>query len=262
LLVIAAAVLLSALGVTLASRLTIDTDLANLIPQDYPSVRALEKLRDTVGAESEAAVAIVSSSFDANRAFAEAFIPAALALKEPGSGEPYFRTVEYRKDVNFLEDNALYFATDAELDMLQDYLDAKIEEASLEANPFYFSLDDEEDRAASTDSVGAELQTIYKEIVSKEYPISDDSTTLVLRLYPAGSQTDISYIEHAYAKLDSLAAALKPASYHPDMTVTSAGRLLRQLIEVSTIRKDVMSSFGSGVSAVLLMVVLYFFYKS
>ena len=254
---------LSVGGTLLATRLTIDTDLANLIPPEYDSVQALEKLRDEVGAESEVAIAIESPSFDSNVAFAEALIPAALELTGERYSEPYFRSVEFRKDVVFLENNALYFGTPAELDMLQDYLDAKIEEAALDANPFFFNLDDEDDdTAAQTDSLGEELQAIYRDIVSKEYPVSDDSTTLVLRFYPSGSQTDFQFVEKAYADLEALAQSIDPVSYHPDMKITTAGRLLRQLIEVNTLRKDVLNSFGSGVLAVLLMVVSYFFYKS
>lgn len=254
---------LSVGGVLLATRLSIDTDLANLIPPEYPSVQALEKLRDEVGAESELALAIESPSFESNVAFAEVLIPAALELTGNQYDEPYFRSVDYRKDVEFLENNALYFGTPAELDMLQDYLDAKIEEAALDANPFFFDLDDEDDdSAAHTDSLGDELQAIYRDIVSTEYPISDDSTTLVLRFYPSGSESNIQFIENAYADLEALAESLNPASYHPELKITTAGRLLRRLIEVNTIREDVLKSFGSGVLAVLLMVVLYFFYKS
>ncbi len=256
------AILISVGAFSLARKLSIDTDLANLIPPEYPSVQALEKLRETVGGESEAAVAIESPSFEANRAYAEVLIPEVLSLKGEGYDEPYFRRVEYRKDVTFLKDNALYFATPAELDMLQEFLDDKIEEAKLDANPFFFDLDDEDDEVSSTDSLADELDALYDEIVSKEYPISDDSTTLVLRFYPSGPQSNISFIRDAYRDLESLAASLAPASFHPEMKITTAGRMMRQMIEVTTIQNDVLKSFGAGVSAVLLMVILYFFYKS
>ncbi|NBW92912.1 MAG: transporter, partial [Bacteroidetes bacterium] len=79
--VLLVAAMLSALGVRQAATLRIDTDLANLIPPEYPSVQALERLRETVGGESSAAVAIESPSFEANKAFAEALIPQILALE-------------------------------------------------------------------------------------------------------------------------------------------------------------------------------------
>ena len=127
----------------LAKNLAIDTNLANLLPSDYDSVQALEKLRETVGGESELAIGIQSPSFEDNVAFADVLIPAVLAMRGEGYDEPYFGRVEFRKDTRFLEDNALYFATEEELDKLQDFLDATIEDAALEANPLFFDLDDD-----------------------------------------------------------------------------------------------------------------------
>ncbi|NBB86334.1 MAG: MMPL family transporter [Bacteroidetes bacterium] len=256
--VVIAALVLSALGVFLARNLTIDTDFSNLIPDDYPSVQALERLRETVGGESTADVALSSPSFAANKAFARALIPKALELQGDGDEEPYFTRAEFKRETEFLKDNALYFATSAELDSLERYLQNQIEDAKLEANPFYFDLEDEEE----ADTTGEALLETYDEIVGKEYFVSPDSTVLVVRLYPAGAQTDIGYIEQAYADLDSLAAAMQPSSYHPEMSVTLGGRMYRQVVEVRAITSDVRQSFGAGAGAVLLFVVLYFFSKA
>ena len=258
--VLLAALLLSFLGVRQAMHLRIDTDLANLIPPEYPSVQALERLRETVGGESEAAIAIESPSFDANRAFAEALIPRILELPSRDGDEAVFQRVEYRKETEFLKRNALYFATPAELDLLETWLEDKIVESRLDANPMFFDLEDDEE--AEPDSVGEELAAIYSEIVSKEYPISDDSLTMVLRFFPAEASSDVSFIEHAYGGIDGVVAEVDPTSFHPEMTVTTAGRLYRQMTEIVTIQQDVLDSFGSGVMAVLLFVVAYFFYKS
>ena len=261
--VVIVALAVTAGSLMLAKNLRIDTDLANLIPSDYPSAVALERLRSTIGGEAEAAVAIESPSFEANLAYAEALIPQVLGLVRARTGEPFFQRVDFRKDVTFLKDNALYFATPAELDMLEDWLRTKIEDAKLEANPFMFDLEDEDDdRAAEQDSVGEELKAVYEQIVSKEYPISADSTTMVLQFFPTNTSSDIAFIRDAYMALDSVTAALGPANYHADMEITTAGRLLRHMVEVETIQEDVLSSFGSGAGAVLLFVVLYFMYKA
>ena len=257
--VLALATVLALAGLWSARNLTIDTDFSNLIPQDYPSVQALEELRETVGGESDVAVGIVSPSFEANKAFAEDLIPKALALRGEGRSEPYLTRVEYRRDTDFLENNALYFATPSELNQVEQFLNDQIEQAKLEANPFYFDLDEDE---ATTDSTAQELDRVYDRLVGTEYPVSDDSTTMVLRFYPAGSQTNIGFIERLYANLEEQVAAMDPASYHPDMEVTLAGRLLRQQVEIQAIQGDVTRSFGAGVGTVIFVVVLYFLYKS
>ena len=111
-------------------------------------------------------------------------------------------------------------------------------------------------------AAAAQLEQAYRAIVGQEYPVSEDSTTMVLKFYPTGSKTNISFIEDAYEDLEALAAEMNPASYHPEMQVVAAGRLLRQAVEVRAITSDLFQSFGSGVGAVLLAVMLYFFYKA
>ena len=260
-LVLAACALLTAAALRFALQLGIDTELSNLIPREYPSVIALDRLREVVGGEDRVDVAVESPSFEANRAWAEEFLGRAMDLPCPG-GTPCFERVEYRRDADFLRRNALYFATDGELDRLESYLEERIEEARLAANPLYFGLDDEEEEASGREQEERDLRAIYDGIVVREYPVSPDSTTLVLRFHPAGSQTDLGLIADLYASVDSLAAAVGPTRFHPEMQVTTAGRLLRRLTEVRTITGDVRRSFGAGVTAVLLVVVAYFAWKS
>jgi uncharacterized protein len=264
--VLGIALLMSVVGIFLASRLTIDTDFSKLIPSDTPSVQALERLRQEVGGESSVDVVIQSPSFEANKAFAETLIPRALELKGSRRGEPYLNRVDYHRDTDFLQRNALYFATLDELDSLELYLENQIEDARLEANPFFFDIEDDfdddfEDDVDQRESL-ASLDEAYRTIVGKEYPISEDSTVMVVRFYPSGSQTNLSFINDVYRDLEKLTADLNPASFHPEMDITMAGRLLRQLVEVRAITDDVFSSFGAGVFAVMLVVVFYFTFKA
>lgn len=257
---------LSVVGFYFAQNLRIDTDFSNLIPSSYPSVQALDELKETVGSETTADVVLQSSSFESNKAFAEAFIPRALALKDPSTGEPYLTRVDYRRDTEFLENNALYFATDAELDSVESYLREEIRNAKLEANPFFFDLDEDldEEESGMSDADGLlerDLQLVYERVVGKPYPVNEDSTIMVLRFYPAGSQTNIGFIERMYDDLERLVDEMNPGAYEPSVDVVLAGRLMRQLVEIRAVTNDVLSSFAVGVTAVLLLVVLYFFYK-
>ena len=262
--VLVVAVLLIGVGGYLSKNLSIDTDISNLVPEDYESVQALKKLQRTVGGESDMAVAITSPSFEANKRFAEDLIPKALSLKRD-TGETYLTRVEYKREVEFLKENALYFASEPELRQVEDFLQEQIEEAKQarqEANPFYVEIEEEASDTTDTTDTGQQLERVYDRLIGKRYPISDDSTTMVLRFYPSGSQTDIGYIEDLYADFRDLVDRMDPESYHPDMKVVLAGRLDRQFVEVTTIWEDVASSFGAGVGTVLLVVILYFLYKA
>lgn len=246
-LVVTVGLLFGVLGFFSSINLSIDTDISNLLPEHNPTVQAMEQLRQTVGGEATAAVAVVSSSFQSNRRFAEDLIPVVLRQIQP-DGEPYFTRVDYRKNTSFMENNALYFATNSELIGLIDFL---IEMTSLE----HLLQPTESMLTINTSS-------FFENIAVNEYPISDDSLTMVLRFYPADAQTDVGYIERAFAMLDSVSTALDPSAYQSDMKIVLGGRMQRQMVEINAITNEVTSSFGLGVIVILLLVTGYFFVKA
>ena len=260
---VAVALVLSAVGVSQALRLQIDTDIASLLPPDYTSVQALTRLQEAVGAETTVDVAIASPDFESNRAFAEDFVKRMMVL-EGADGELYFTRVDFRRDVRFVTENALYFATFDELDRLEGFLRQTASQVRSTTDPLRMDLflggrdSLREVRERERDRLRADLA----QLALTEYITSPDSTTLVVRFYPTGSQTDIGFVEQLYADIDGLVVQMQPGRFHPEMVVTPAGRLLRQTIEVRSITSDVRNSFGGGVLAVILAVVLYFLYKS
>ncbi len=256
--VLATATVCTLFSLALARNLHVDPDFANLLPDRYPSVRALERVRATVGGgETSVDVAIESPSFSANVGFAEELVPAVMALRDAGTGDKYFVRSEFRRNTEFLQDNALYLATEDELDQLETYLEGLIVDARLEANPFYFELDDEE----SEEEPPIAVRDAYEYLVGNEYHLSADSTILVVRFFTAGSTSDVSYIERLYDDLERLVATLEPQQFHPAMATVLAGRLWRQRIEVRAITDDVAGSFGIGVLCVLASIVCYFLFK-
>ena len=263
LLVIAAGLVLSAVGAQQALTLKIDTDISTLLPPEYSSVKSLRRLQETVGAETTVDVAIHSRSFDVNRRFAEAFVPRMMAMRGP-TGDAYFTRVDFKRDVRFITENALYFATFDELDRLEAFLRGQAQQARDASNPLRVNLfqSGQDSLEAARRAEGDKLKRDLAQLALGEYLTSPDSTTLVVRFYPTGSQTNIGFVETLYADIDALVVRMAPTRYGPDLEVTAAGRLLRQTIEVRSITNDVQKSFGSGVLAVILAAVLYFLYKS
>ncbi len=263
-LVVGLAFVLAGLGIWKALDLRVDANIVTLLPPEYTSVQAIQRLQETVGAETTVDVAIYSPSFESNLAFAEAFVPAAMAMERPDTDDPYFTRVDFRRDVRFVSENALYFATFEELDRLEAFLREQAQQVRSATDPLRMDLF----RAASDSSrrvrqrEGDQLRADLAQLALTEYFLSPDSTTLVVKFYPTGAQTDLAFVERLYADLDSTIARVGPAQYDSGMEVTAAGRLLRQTIEVRSITTDVRNSFGAGVLAVILAVVLYFLYKS
>ncbi|MGK7371114.1 MAG: efflux RND transporter permease subunit [Candidatus Halalkalibacterium sp. M3_1C_030] len=243
-----------------ALQLKVDTDLSNLLPKKNEHVKALEKLQETVGGETAMEVAIKSPSFEDNKRFAEDLIDKSLALFDSTMDAYFFERAEFRKETKVLRNNALYFATPNEIDDITNYLQDEIQAAKEEANPFYIDFG-EEDEDTTGESNLKRFEESYENLIPSEYPISQDSTVMLLKFYPTGSKSNLAYLERMFSKYDSLLAEMNPASYNEDMEVRFGGRLKRHLSEIDSIMNDVFSSFASGISSVILLVILYFFFK-
>ncbi|MEX0681323.1 MAG: MMPL family transporter [Balneolales bacterium] len=254
--------ILSSIAGYYALKLNIDTDLARLLPDHYESVQALDRLHESVGGETPLEVTINSPDFKANMAFAEAFIPRAMELYDTRNEDYFVNRYEYRRDVNTLKDYALYLTTDQEINEIIEYLEDELEDARLEANPFFVDFEDDfENGEESEDSRMHRFEELYSELIPSEYPFNVDSTSLVLSFFPTGAQGDLKYISDMFEAFEELITDMEPAGYHPEMVVRSGGRLERHLMEFDSIISDVLTSFGSGITGVILLVGFYFLIK-
>ena len=262
LIVLGTAIVLAVFAANYALKLQIDTDIASLLPDSNENVQALKELQETVGGETVMEVAIRSSSFEANREFADVLIERSLELYDLRRDRPYINRAEFRRDTEVLQDNALYLATETELQEIIEYLEEEIDRARFEANPFLVDFEDDFEDEVEEESRDMErFRQAYDEMVPSEYPVNQDSTLMVLRMFPSGSQSDIGYLEDLFEVYETLIAELDPASYHPDMEVRFGGRLKRHLNELESIMDDVFNSFATGFSSVILLVMSYFFIK-
>src|SRR6056297_4282177 len=262
--VLSFALITALLGGYVASNLTVDTDFANLLPPSNPSVQALEKLRQTAGGETSMKVAIKSPSFEANVEFANKLAEESLDLHYERYNGPFFTDAEFRRETQFLKNNTLYLATTAELDSITQYLQEEIDQAKQEANPFlidFDDFDDEEEQEADEEEDLDQFRESYDMLVPSEYPINEDSTLAIITLYPSGSRRDITYLEDMFSEFRNLIDKLEPSTFHPEMEVRFGGRIKRHLTELESIMDDVYNSFATGISSVILLVILYFSIK-
>jgi uncharacterized protein len=259
-LVLSVALILAVAAGFQASKLTIDTDIANLLPPTNKNVQALERLKETAGGETEMQVAIKSPDFEANVAMADYLAEKSLELYYPRHEAYFFSSAEFRRDTEELQDNALYFATVSELRDIIDFLEDEIESARQEANPFFIDFSDEfEDEEEERDM--ERFRDSYDDLIPSRYPTNADSTVVILTLYPTGSQSDIRYLEDMFEEYGNMLEGIDIAAFHPELEVQFGGRLKRHLNEFESIMNDVFNSFSLGISSVILLVMLYFFLK-
>src|SRR5699024_8695068 len=119
-------------------------------------------------------------------------------------------------------------------------------------------LDSDEESNLDDEKVES-LKGKFEDLIPSKYAVNDDSTMLMLRFLPAGSTSDINYLSRMFNAYDSLYATMSPSTFNNQMEVDYGGRLHLKLVQFKSVMNDVFNSFGIGVSAVVLLVVLYFF---
>jgi len=119
----------------------LETDIAALIPKDYPSVLTLEDIKARVGGVGSLIVLVESTDYDASKRFAED-----LAQTLQGDAyRKYVNYVDYKLDIDFVKKNALLYMDLDDLEEIQARIDDRIRLEKLKLSPLFVKLDDDEE---------------------------------------------------------------------------------------------------------------------
>ncbi len=237
-------------GGYLASKLTLQSDLADLLPETFESVKALNQIRDEVGGVGNLRIALVTHDFDAAKRFAEHLEPRLL-------NSSFVNNVDYQNDVAFYKEHALLYLSLDELDSLHATIRRTIDSEKQKLNPLYvedlFGID-ETDESADL----AEWESKYKDFEPKEFYTNADSSVLVIQVSPSSASTDITYIRNMLADVDAIIEQGNPQAFDPAMVVYYGGNIKTRLDEFDLLRSDIAGTAVYGFGGVFLLIVLYF----
>jgi predicted RND superfamily exporter protein len=241
----------SVLGGYFTSKLTLQSDLAGLLPDSFESVKALNRIKEKVGSVGHLRIILETEKFEVAKAFAEHLEPKLLA-------NPLINYVDYRNDVAFYKKNALLFLELGELDSLHTAVQNKIDAEKQKLNPLFVDdlFGDEEEESADDDLVSWEEK--YKEHEPKEYYNNNDSTVWVIRVYPVATSTNIKFAEKLFNEVKSIVEAADPKTFDSDLSVLYGGGFKNQLDEYAVVKGDILGTAAYGFGGVFLLIVLYF----
>ena len=241
----------SIIGGYFAAKLPLQSDLGELLPDSFESVKALNRIKDEVGGVSHLRIALESKNFELAKAFAHDL---AAKLQE----SPLVKNVDYKNDVAFYKTNALLFLEMDELDSLHTIVQNKIDAEKQKLNPLFVDdlFGDEEDNEADSDLMIWEEK--YQDKEPKEYYTNDDSTILVLKVFPSGTNASISFVKKMLNEVKQIVESTDPKKFDPDMQVLYAGSFKNRLDQYEVIRKDILGTAYFGFGGVFLLLVLYF----
>ncbi len=241
---------LSVLGAYFSSKLTLQSDLAQLLPENFESVQALNRMKEEMGGVSNLRVVVECSDYAALVRFANDFAEAAEA-------DTFVNYVDFTNEVGFYKRNGLLFLTVDELESLRQSIEDKVAAEKQKLNPLFvddlFGEDDEE----STDDF-ADLEEKYRGREPTTYHTNADSTVLVIKLFPKTSGTSLSYGQNMVRSIRNLVDSMVPGKYSPDLNVYLGGSIKNRIDEYNVIIDDILGTAYYGLGGVLFLIIIYF----
>ncbi len=127
--ILVVALVASVIGAWLSLKLPLRSDLDELLPDSFPSVHAMNRMRQEVGGSGRLRLVLEAPSFESMTRLAHDLEPRLAA-------SPFVQYVDYQNNVGFYRTHALLFLEPDELDSLRQAIQDAIDSRKQELNPF------------------------------------------------------------------------------------------------------------------------------
>ncbi len=249
--ILVVAALATVVGAYFSSKLTLKSDLDDMLPDSFASVHAMNRMREEVGGSGRLRVGLETRDFSAAIRFANDLDHRLMAT-------PFVKYVDYRNNASFYRRNALLFLEPEALDSLQGAIQRAIDKRKEQLNPF---LADDIFGEPSEEESGDELaswEDKYREKETREYYTNADSTVLVVEVFPDQAQSGLDVTRAMLRAVQEAVDSLRPARYASDLQVYYGGNMKNRLDEYEVVRRDIFGTAVFGITGVFLLIVLYF----
>lgn len=241
--------------------LGLDSRFIALLPEDRPSVRDLEAVRDRVRGLSTMTIAVESPSKDvpALRRFVDDLVSRLEEISPDEVGIIDWNVGAYKE---FVEDNKHLYASLDLLERLRDSLEERLDRERLKNNPFWIDLEGE-DEIESVEDVLDELeeQTKNAEDESEKYPdgyYQHEDGDLIAIFSRSDIGGDANAAGRVIDRVQQEVDALDPASYGDGLRVIFSGDVIIAEEEQQAIARELILATTITITVVLLLIVIFF----
>ncbi|WP_233595609.1 MULTISPECIES: RND family transporter [Corallococcus] len=251
------ALLLSGVGLLCARNLTLNANLADLLPESFKSVQAIKTQEERYGALGWVVVVGDEADPEQLQRFAQDLAPKLEAL-------PGIRYVEITRPSRFFRDHALYFLSPEDLKEVERRIEARLTWERLHANPLFVSLEDD-DPAPSLDFSDLEKKYGGNAVTRlsnnpSEFYLDPAERRVVVLAKPETSSSDLTFSRKIVDEVQDVVKQQDLSKYGPGFHTEITGTFQKKLDLQSQITRDV--AVASSVAGVLVLLYLFLHFRS
>ena len=248
--VVVSTVLSVSLGL-FAVKLRIKADSADLLPQDYNSVRELNRIKKRVGGIGPLMIVITGEDLDRCVDFLH-------VLADSLEQNPLVSSVIRGKDRELMERNRLLYMDLSDIEEIYSRVDEHIELQKLKQSPLYFALDEEEGAALDFSDLEGKYDRDEAVGLERDYHLTNEKNGVILRLYPTGVITDQRFTGKLFKALDRTITAIEPQRFHPTIECSYQGSFKNARHQYEVVVDDLKSTALLAFLGVIVLISVHF----
>lgn len=240
-------------------------DISVMLPDDAPSVQALDDITQRFGATNFLVILLHASP---DIALTQDMERLAASLEK----SEYIKRVDYRWRVDELETHGLYYLSAEQLGDLRDTIREKIRKETLRNNPFYVELDEEEEEEVEEETftdlsdaieqygegLALEDDLVYfrKDVDCDEGGEPGCSNRIWgMIVTPSQGAADVNYANELMEQVREIVAA---CGFDPSVNILYSGRYNYLATEADLVLRDLRRVSVIGAALVLAVVLAFF----
>jgi len=234
-----------------ATKLRIKADSADLLPQDYDSVRELNRIKKRVGGIGPLMIVITGEDLDRCVDFLHVL---ADSLEE----NPLVSSVIRGKNHDLMSRNRLLFMELSDIEEIYSRVDEHIDLQKLKRSPLYFALDEEEATSLDFSDLEEKYDRHEGDGLEREYYLTKEKNGVILRLYPTGVITDQKFTGKLFKALDRTIAVIDPRRFHPTIEYSYQGSFKNARHQYEVVVDDLKSTALLAFLGVIVLISVHF----
>ncbi|MDA0335955.1 MAG: MMPL family transporter [bacterium] len=236
-----------------ASQLKIKADSADLLPDEYISVRELSRIKERVGGIGPLMIIVTGDELTAGIQFLN-------VLADSLEHNPLLSSVirGRTEEIEFLSRNRLLYMDLADLQDVQVRVHDKVELEKLKRSPLYIGLDDDEEDPLDVSDLEAKYSHAELTGFERDYYLTEEGNGVILRVYPTGMITDVKFTQKLLSGIRQTIDEIGPTRFHPSLEVSFSGSFKNASNQYNVVVRDLQSTALYAFLGVIVLLSLYF----